>query len=91
MTAIFIDWTIAARRVSERSFAQRVILRLLLAPVLVGALASAGPVCDFAAGAPRRDAGNKKLMSDPRTKALGDMPFDGRRMVFGGFDALLDS
>ena len=30
-------------------------------------------------------------MSDPRMKALGDMPFDGKRMVFGGFEALLHS
>ena len=37
-----------------------------------------------------RDAGNQKVMSDPRMKALGDMPFDGKRMVFGGFETLLD-
>ena len=51
----------------------------------------AGPECDFAAGAPRGDAGNEKFINDPRTKALGDMSFDGRRMVFGGFETLLDS
>ena len=38
-----------------------------------------------------RDAGNEKFMSDPRMKALGDMPFDGKRMVLGGFATLLDS
>ncbi|MEO7400977.1 MAG: DUF1428 domain-containing protein [Polaromonas sp.] len=38
-----------------------------------------------------RDAGNEKFMKDPRMKALGDMPFDGKRMVFGGFETLLDS
>lgn len=38
-----------------------------------------------------RDAGNEKFMKDPRVKALGDMPFDGKRMVFGGFETLLDS
>lgn len=38
-----------------------------------------------------RDAGNEKFMNDPRMKALSDMPFDGKRMVFGGFEALLDS
>lgn len=38
-----------------------------------------------------RDAGNEKFMSDPRMKALGDMPFDGKRMVYGGFETLLDA
>jgi uncharacterized protein YbaA (DUF1428 family) len=38
-----------------------------------------------------RDAGNKKFMNDPRMKTLSDMPFDGKRMVFGGFETLLDS
>ena len=38
-----------------------------------------------------RDAGNEKFMNDPRMKALGDMPFDGKRMVYGGFATLLDS
>ena len=39
-----------------------------------------------------RDAGNAKFMSDPRMKSMGDdMPFDGKRMVFGGFEELLDS
>jgi uncharacterized protein YbaA (DUF1428 family) len=37
-----------------------------------------------------RAAGNAKFMSDPRMKALGEMPFDGKRMVFGGFETLLD-
>jgi uncharacterized protein YbaA (DUF1428 family) len=30
-----------------------------------------------------RDAINAKIMADPRLKA--DMPFDGKRMIFGGF------
>ena len=38
-----------------------------------------------------RDGGNEKFMNDPRMKALGDMPFDGKRVVFGGFETLLES
>jgi uncharacterized protein YbaA (DUF1428 family) len=39
-----------------------------------------------------RDAGNKKVMEDPRMKEWGtEMPFDGKRMIFGGFATLLDS
>jgi len=31
------------------------------------------------------------IMSDPRMKELGeDMPFDGRRMIFGGFEPIVD-
>ncbi|MDQ4086934.1 MAG: DUF1428 domain-containing protein, partial [Pseudomonadota bacterium] len=36
-------------------------------------------------------AANARIMSDPRMKEMGaDMPFDGQRMIFGGFDSLLD-
>ena len=38
-----------------------------------------------------RDAGNEKFMNDPRMQALGDMPSDGKRMIYGGFEVLLDS
>jgi uncharacterized protein YbaA (DUF1428 family) len=39
-----------------------------------------------------RNAGNKKVMEDPRMKSMGDdMPFDGKRMIYGGFDLLLDT
>jgi uncharacterized protein YbaA (DUF1428 family) len=34
-----------------------------------------------------RDAITEKVMADPRLK--GDMPFDGKRMIFGGFEMLL--
>lgn len=38
-----------------------------------------------------RDAANAKMMSDPRMKTMGEsMPFDGKRMIYGGFDALVD-
>jgi uncharacterized protein YbaA (DUF1428 family) len=38
-----------------------------------------------------RDAANARIMSDPRMKEMGDsMPFDGRRMIFGGFTPILD-
>lgn len=38
-----------------------------------------------------RDAANAKIISDPRMQALGtDMPFDGKRMVYGGFAPILD-
>lgn len=38
-----------------------------------------------------RDVANSTMMADPRMKALGDsMPFDGQRMIFGGFLPLLD-
>ena len=38
-----------------------------------------------------RDAGQEKFINDPRMKALGDMPFDGKRMIYGGFVPLLDA
>ena len=37
-----------------------------------------------------RDKGNKAMMEDPEMKAM-DMPFDGKRMFFGGFENLLDA
>ncbi|HWH22603.1 MAG TPA: DUF1428 domain-containing protein [Allosphingosinicella sp.] len=38
-----------------------------------------------------RDSASQKMMTDPRMEELGaSMPFDGKRMIFGGFEALLD-
>ena len=37
------------------------------------------------------EAANKKMMEDPRMKeAFANMPFDGKRMIFGGFAPILD-
>ncbi|MER0238291.1 DUF1428 domain-containing protein [Fulvimarina sp. MAC8] len=36
------------------------------------------------------DACFEKMMSDPRMEEIGEMPFDGKRMIFGGFEALMD-
>ena len=39
----------------------------------------------------QRDAVNAKVMADPRMKAdMSDMPFDGKRMIYGGFKAFLE-
>ena len=38
-----------------------------------------------------RDAATEKMMSDPRMKEMGaNMPFDGKRMIVGGFDSIVD-
>jgi uncharacterized protein YbaA (DUF1428 family) len=38
-----------------------------------------------------RDAANEKFMSDPRMRDMGaNMPFDGKRMIIGGFDAIVE-
>jgi uncharacterized protein YbaA (DUF1428 family) len=41
-----------------------------------------------------RDRVNAKVMKDPRLAAMMDpkaMPFDGKRMIFGGFKFLVDA
>jgi uncharacterized protein YbaA (DUF1428 family) len=38
-----------------------------------------------------RDEANQKMMSDPRMKEMGEsMPFDGTRMIMGGFDSIVE-
>ncbi|MGB7451419.1 MAG: DUF1428 domain-containing protein [Lysobacterales bacterium] len=39
-----------------------------------------------------RDAGNKAAMEDPRFQGwdLSKMPFDGKRMIFGGFVTIVE-
>ncbi len=36
-----------------------------------------------------RDDGMKKVMDDARMKDM-DMPFDGKRLIYGGFEVILD-
>ena len=38
-----------------------------------------------------RDAANEKMRNDPRMKNMGEtMPFDGKRMIYGGFTPLVE-
>ncbi|MDW2981457.1 MAG: DUF1428 domain-containing protein [Rhodanobacter sp.] len=37
-----------------------------------------------------RDVGMEKIMKDPRIEAAGDLPFDGKRMIFGGFTPVVE-
>jgi uncharacterized protein YbaA (DUF1428 family) len=38
-----------------------------------------------------RDSANEKMRSDPRMKDMGEsMPFDGKRMIYGGFEAQVE-
>jgi uncharacterized protein YbaA (DUF1428 family) len=37
-----------------------------------------------------RNIGVAKFMADPRMADMGEIPFDGKRMFFGGFEILLD-
>ncbi len=38
-----------------------------------------------------RDDAMKKITQDPRMQPPADMPFDGKRMIFGGFEVVLDT
>ena len=41
---------------------------------------------------PVRDAGMAKVMADPRLKPdVNPMPFDGKRMIYGGFEVLVEA
>lgn len=38
-----------------------------------------------------RDTGTEKAMADPRMQpGVKDMPYDGSRMIYGGFEVLID-
>ncbi|MGB0496215.1 MAG: DUF1428 domain-containing protein [Kangiellaceae bacterium] len=38
-----------------------------------------------------RDAGNDAVMNDPRLKDwMNSMPFDGKRMIYGGFNTIVE-
>ena len=38
-----------------------------------------------------RDAINAKVMADPRLKdSMNDAPFDGKRMIYGGFETMME-
>ena len=38
-----------------------------------------------------RDAANQKMRNDPKMQDMSNMPFDGKRMIFGGFEPLIDT
>jgi uncharacterized protein YbaA (DUF1428 family) len=39
-----------------------------------------------------RDEGMKKVMADPRIQPnVNTMPFDGKRLIFGGFEVLVEA
>ena len=39
-----------------------------------------------------RDAGMKKVMADPRVQPdVNPMPFDGKRLIYGGFEIIVDA
>ncbi|HTE42802.1 MAG TPA: DUF1428 domain-containing protein [Steroidobacteraceae bacterium] len=37
-----------------------------------------------------RDQANQRMMNDPAMADMGDMPFDGKRMIFAGFEPVID-
>ncbi len=37
-----------------------------------------------------RKEGQERMMKDERMEALSNMPFDGKRMIYGGFEIIVD-
>ena len=37
-----------------------------------------------------RDKANKQMLNDPEMSDMSDMPFDGKRMIFAGFEPVVD-
>jgi uncharacterized protein YbaA (DUF1428 family) len=37
-----------------------------------------------------RDRGNQMVMEDPRMQPSKEMPFDGKRLIYGGFEVMLE-
>ncbi|MDQ2778794.1 MAG: DUF1428 domain-containing protein [Pseudomonadota bacterium] len=61
-------------------------------PLAVQCQADETVVCSYITWPSRaaRDAGMKKVMDDERMKGM-EMPFDGKRMIFGGFRVILQT
>ncbi|MEN4902145.1 DUF1428 domain-containing protein [Luteimonas sp. TWI1437] len=38
-----------------------------------------------------RDQAHEKMMADPRMQQMPEMPFDGKRMIYGGFALLVEA
>ena len=38
-----------------------------------------------------RDEAGPKIMADPRMQPGDDMPFNGKRLIYGGFETILDA
>jgi uncharacterized protein YbaA (DUF1428 family) len=38
-----------------------------------------------------RDAGNARAMADPRMQPPAELPFDAKRMIYGGFQAIVEA
>lgn len=38
-----------------------------------------------------RDRGNQQVMADPRMQSSKEMPFDGKRLIYGGFETIVES